>query len=96
MRADELQRGPLEEQLHQPVRVAEDLGARVLRVVAAARHVVDLPLHERLLGVADVGDLGDRVDGERQRLGAPLGPGMPSAWRIAWRPCSIEVLASAG
>ena len=73
--ADELQRGPLEQQLQQPVRVAEDLGARVLGVVAAARHVVDPLLDERLLRGADVGDLGDRVDGEGQRLGAALGSG---------------------
>ena len=26
----------------------------------------------------------------------PFGPGIWNAWRIAWRPCSIEVLARAG
>ena len=85
VRADEPERRALEDELQHPSRLAEDLAARVLVVVAPAGHVVGPLRDERLLGLADVGHLGDRVDGEGQR--PRCGPWAPGCrGRGAWRP----------
>ena len=55
-----------DEQLHEPVAVAEDLPARELAVARDADLVGDRRLGQLLLGLADVADLGDRVDADRK------------------------------